>query len=68
MWQVSEYTTQDSGHSGLAAGMCQELNMAETVDHLSPPTEKQVSHGNAVCVMAFNGSGFVNQRLYQVPE
>ncbi len=38
MNQCSEYTTQDSGHLGLVAGMFQELNIGETIDHLLPPT------------------------------
>jgi transposase len=68
MSQISTYTTQDLGHLGLVAGMCKELKIAETIDHLLPPTEKQVSHGIAVCAMVLNGLGFVNQRLYLVPE
>ena len=68
MSQVSEYATQDLGHLGLAAGMCKELKIAETIDRLLPPTEKHISHGNAVCAMVLNGLGFVNQQLYLVPE
>lgn len=68
MSQISTYTTQDLGHLGLIAGMCKELNIAETIDQLLPPTDKQVSHGTAVCAMILNGLGFVNQRLYLVPE
>jgi transposase len=68
MSQLSTYTTQDLGHLGLVAGMCKELKIAETVDRLLPPTEKQVSHGTAVCAMVLNGLGFVNQRLYLVPD
>ncbi|MDM8555052.1 DUF4277 domain-containing protein [Desulfococcaceae bacterium HSG7] len=68
MGQISEYTTQDSGHSGLVAGMCKELKIAETIDRLSPPTEKHISHGKAVCAMVLDGLGFVCQRLYPVPE
>jgi len=68
MGQISPYITQDLGHLGLVAGMCKELKIAETIDHLLPPTEKQVSHGTAVCAMVLNGLGFVNQRLYLVPE
>jgi transposase len=68
MSQISTYTTQDLGHLGLVAGMCKELKIAETIDHLLPPTEKQVSHGIAVCAMVLNGLGFVNQRLYLVPQ
>jgi transposase len=62
------YTTQDLGHLGLVAGMCSELQIAESIDRLLPPTEKQISHGTAVCAMVLNGLGFVNQRLYLVPE
>lgn len=68
MRQISTYSTQDLGHLGLVAGMCKELKIAETIDQLLPPTEKQVSHGTAVCAMVLNGLGFVNQRLYLVPE
>jgi len=68
MGQISEYTTQDLGHLGLVAGMCKELKIAETIDRLLPPTEKHISHGKAVFAMVLNGLGFVNQRLYLVPE
>lgn len=68
MSQITSYTTQDLGHLGLVAGMCHELKIAETLDQLLPSTEKQISHGIAVCAMILNGLGFVNQRLYLVPE
>jgi transposase len=48
--------------------MCHELQLAESIDRLLSPTEKQISHGTAVCAMVLNGLGFVNQRLYLVPE
>jgi transposase len=48
--------------------MCEELKIAETIDQVLPSSEKQVSHGTAVCAMILNGLGFVNQRLYLVPE
>jgi len=59
MNQCSEYTTQDLGHLGLVAGMFQELNIGETIAHLLPPTQKHISHGNAVFAMVLNGLGFV---------
>ena len=68
MSPLETYTTQDLGHLGLVAGMCHELRIAETLDQLLPPTEKQISHGTAVCAMMLNGLGFVNQRLYLVPN
>lgn len=68
MSQISTYTTQDLGHLGLVAGMCKELKVAEAIDQLLPPTEKQVSHGTAVCAMILNGLGFVNQRVYLVSD
>jgi transposase len=68
MSQRLPYTTQDLGHLGLVAGMCHELKIAEAIDQLLPPTEKKISHGTAVCAMILNGLGFVNQRLYLVPE
>ena len=48
--------------------MCKELKIAETIDELLPVTQKEVSHGKAVCAMVLNGLGFVNQRLYMVPD
>jgi transposase len=68
MSQISTYSTQDLGHLGLVAGMCDELKIAETIDQVLPPTEKEVSHGTAVCAMILNGLGFVNQRVYLVSE
>lgn len=68
MGQRASYTTQDLGHLGLVAGMCHELKLAETIDQLLPPTEKHIGHGTAVCAMILNGLGFVNQRLYLVPD
>ena len=68
MGPTSTYTTQDLGHLGLVAGMCHELEIAKSIDRLLPPTEKQISHGTAVCAMVLNGLGVVNQRLYLVPE
>lgn len=68
MSRLSEYKTQDLGHPGLVAGMCRELKIAETIDRLLPPTQKQISHGNAVCAMVLNGPGFVNQQLCLIPE
>lgn len=68
MSRLSEYKTQDLGHPGLVAGMCRELKIAETIDRLLPPTQKQISHGNAVCAMVLNGLGFVNQQLCLIPE
>lgn len=62
------HTTKDLGHLGLVAGMCKELKIAETIDQALPVSEKQVSHGTAVCAMILNGLGFVNQRLYLVPN
>lgn len=62
------YTTQDLGHLGVVAGMCHELQLAESIDRLLPPPETQISHGTAVCAMALNGVGFVNQRMSLTPE
>lgn len=68
MSQIQPYTTQDLGHLGLVAGMCHELKIAETIDQLLPPTEKEISHGTSVCAMILNGLGFVKQRLYLAPD
>lgn len=55
MSQMTTSTTQDLGHVGLVAGRCHDLKIAETIDQLLPPTEKEIAHGAAVCAMILNG-------------
>ena len=48
--------------------MSKELKIAETIDQLLPSSDRHISHGTAVCAMILNGLGFVNQRLYLIPQ
>jgi transposase len=64
------YRSQTLAHLGLVAGMYDELEMGTRIDQVIPqdPDKRQVSLGQAVKAMVLNGLGFVNQRLYLVPQ
>ena len=62
------YSSEDLGHLGLVSAMCEELEIAETIDHLLGPSRRQVSVGEAVVAMVLNGLGFVSKPLYLSPE
>ncbi len=62
------YTTQRLDHLGIVAGVCQEIKLAEQVDRLVGPTERQVSVGEAVQAMVLNALGFLSRPLYLTPE
>ncbi len=57
-------------HLGLIAGMFDELRIGEIIDQEIEQDDKAriVSIGNAIKGMVLNGLGFVNTRLYLVPE
>ncbi len=48
---AAEYTTQRLDHLGIVAGICQEIGLAEQIDRIVGPTERQVSVGEAVQAM-----------------
>lgn len=64
------YESRNLDHLGLVAGIYDELGIGEAIDRLIPQdSEKRiVSVGQAVKAMVLNGLGFVNQRLYLVPQ
>jgi len=65
-----QYTTKVLDHLGLVAGMCQELKISELIDQHIPikSPDKILSTGHAVVGLILNGLGFVNKRLYLVPQ
>ncbi|RME35327.1 MAG: DUF4277 domain-containing protein [Thermoflexia bacterium] len=46
------YTTQRLDHLGIVAGICQEISLAEQIDRIIGPTERQVSVGEAAYAMS----------------
>lgn len=64
------YQSKILDHLGLVAAMCDELEIADVIDRTLPQDFDQriVSVGQAVKAMILNGLGFVNQRLYLVPQ
>jgi transposase len=64
------YRSQIFDHLGLVAGMFEALGIGDVIDKATPqnPEMQIVTAGNAVKAMVLNGLGFVNQRLYLVPQ
>jgi transposase len=64
------YRSQILDHLGLVAGMFEELGIGDVIDKATQqnPEMQIVTAGNAVKAMVLNGLGFVNQRLYLVPQ
>ena len=64
------YRSQICDHLGLVAGMFEELGIGDVIDQATQqnPAMQIVTAGNAVKAMVLNGLGFVNQRLYLVPQ
>jgi transposase len=64
------YRSQIFDHLGLVAGMFEELGLGDVIDQATQqhPEMQIVTAGNAVKAMVLNGRGFVNQRLYLVPQ
>ncbi len=65
---IEEYTTHRLDHLGIMAGICREIGLAEQIDRIVGPTERQVSVGEAVQAMVLNALGFTARPLYLTPE
>jgi len=55
-------------HIGIVAGICNEIGLSETIDHLIPKQRRKVSVGQAVQAMVLNALGFSNKALYLTPH
>lgn len=66
----ASYQSKILDHLGLVAAMCDELEIAQQIDQAIPQDREQriVTVGQAVKAMILNGLGFVNQRLYLMPQ
>ncbi|MBC7251653.1 MAG: IS1634 family transposase [Anaerolineae bacterium] len=62
------YATQRLDHLGIVAGICREIGLAEQIERIVGPTERQVSVGEAVQAMVLNALGFTSRPLYLTPE
>lgn len=60
--------SQRLDHLGIVAGICNEIELAETIDTHLTDTGRKVSVGQAVQAMILNGLGFVSRPLYLSPE
>ena len=64
----STFTTQRLDHLGIVAGVCDRIDLINTIDNFIPPTKRKVSVGEAVAAMILNALGFVSRPLYLTPE
>ena len=62
------YRTERLDHLGIVAGICDEINLVETIDRLAPAPRRQVTIGQAVKAMVINALGFASRPLYLTPE
>jgi transposase len=67
---LSGVFTKSIDHLGLVAGMIEELEIKETIEHLLPlkSEDKKVSYATAIAAMILNGLGYVNKQLYLTPR
>ena len=62
------FTTQRLDHFGIVAGVCDRIDLVDTIDTFIGPTNRNVSIGEAVSAMILNALGFVSRPLYLTPE
>ncbi len=53
---------------GLIAGMCNEIELIQTIDSYIPKPKRKISVGQAVQAMVLNGLGFTGRALYLTPH
>ncbi len=64
----STFTTQRLDHLGIVAGVCDRIDLINTIDTFISPTKRKVSVGESVVAMILNALGFVSRPLYLTPE
>ena len=62
------FTTLRLDHLGIVAGVCDRIDLIDTIDTFIGPTKRKVSVGEAVMAMVLNALGFVSRPLYLTPE
>jgi len=64
-----DYSSKMLDHHGIVAGVCREIELAETINRIVGVNEQQkVSTGDAVVAMVINALGFVSKPLYMFPD
>jgi transposase len=65
-----QYHVQRIDHTGLVAGMCKELGIANLLDSLVPNQSKtrKITFGETIVSMLLNGLGFTSRTLHMFPE
>ena len=64
-FEVSNIRVQDLDHSGIIAGICDEMGLVEQIDkRLGTHPQEIISPGQVVKAMILNGLGFVSAPLY----
>ena len=68
--QPHQFHIQRIDHTGLVAGMCKELGIANLLDSLVPNQSetRKISFGETVVSMLLNGLGFTARTLHMFPE
>ena len=68
--ETTTYTSKTLDHLGLIAGLIREIGISELIDscYADQSPDQIVSNGKALEAMIINGLGFVNKRLYLVPQ
>lgn len=61
---MEKYTTKVMNHLGIVAGICNEIQLIESIDKLIPAPKRKVSIGQAVQSMVLNALGFSNRAMY----
>jgi len=57
------------GHLGIVSGAYDSLGIADVIDNAIPKNRHHnLSHSQVVKLMALNGLGFIERRLYLFPE
>ena len=62
------FATQHLDHLGIVAGICDRIDLIETIDTFVGQTRRPVSVGKTVIAMILNAFGFVGHPLYLTPE
>ena len=64
----STFSTQRLDHLGIVAGVCEHIDLINTIDNFIGSTKRKVSVGETVVAMILNALGFVSRPLYLTPE
>jgi len=62
------FETKRVDHLGIVAGICNEIELMETIDGVVGRSERKVSCGQAVQAMVLNALGFTSRALYLMPQ